>query len=376
MRIRRRMLFDSSKWEWIESEVFTNTALLLNTTKRFIKSFTFYGNSVQDGTPTPEAPVPILSAVNPKAEVLGLNLWDEIAESGSISDAGEKIVSPGRSRAKNYMPCCGNENYFIASEIRVDIAWYDSDGVFIKKDKSTQGTTKKAPANAKTFLLSFYNTPISSLPNYDICINVSDPAVNGTYEPYKSPYTIAATYTLRGIGEAKDTLTVRSDGTGELTRYTNEADMGTLVWNYSNGLFVTSPAGIATVIVPPYSNRQSGAMCSLYAVDSQQSTSSSSRTNKTWLRSDDKIYIKDTDYTDSAAFRAAVNGAKLCYVLATPVVTQLTAAEVAAILNGARTFSPTTTIQASNDNGIDQEFSLTYAKSIDSTVNDTQTESE
>jgi len=197
----------------------------------------------------------------------------------------------------------------------------------------------------------------------DICINFSDPSINGTYVPYKISKTIAATYTLRGIGDAKDTLTVRSDGTGELTRNIGEVDMGTLTWSkfessYSN--FITD--SIANVIKKPASASAEGLVCSAYG-----GTISSANDNFIYCGTTGRIYIKDTAKANmtTAEFKAAMSGVMLVYEFATPIVTQLTPEEVATILNDAISYDVNTSITASNDSSIDQQFAITIAQEAD-----------
>lgn len=68
------------------------------------------------------------------------------------------------------------------------------------------------------------------------------------------------------------------------------------------------------------------------------------------------IVIKDLDYNDATVFRTALSGALLLYVLATPVVTPLTEAQLTA-LRSIRTRDGTTVL--TNDAGADMD--LTYA---------------
>lgn len=64
--------------------------LLANQTE---ENLVLYGNSVQDGTPTPEAPIDIMSIENPTVKVTGNNLIKPLYESGTVLTYGELTVT-------------------------------------------------------------------------------------------------------------------------------------------------------------------------------------------------------------------------------------------------------------------------------------------
>ena len=72
------------------------------------------------------------------------------------------------------------------------------------------------------------------------------------------------------------------------------------------------------------------------------------------------VYIKDTDYSDAATFKAAVTGVKLIYPLATPTTTPLTDAEISAFRQ-LRTFDSTTNINITDE----PECTIDYLKNTD-----------
>ena len=112
--------------------------------------------------------------------------------------------------------------------------------------------------------------------------------------------------TVYGKSEVVDGAIV-SAGEGWAT-----VDLGTLTWNVTGGIFYTT--------VSNKKDNVSVMMCGMYKYvpnrgytmpDKNISNSASSNYQKT-------IFIKDTDYTDAAAFKTAMSGVLLCYELADP----------------------------------------------------------
>ena len=129
-------------------------------------------------------------------------------------------------------------------------------------------------------------------------------------------------------------------------------DLGNLGWSYNSA---------ATVFWANIANAKlrSGLICTVYP----QSTAArvEAMTDKTiwnsgYAYTPPNIVIKDLDYNDATVFRTALSGALLLYVLATPVVTPLTEAQLTA-LRSIRTRDGTTVL--TNDAGADMD--LTYA---------------
>ena len=350
--------------EWL-TYTGTNIALLKDTMSRPIKSFTFFGKSVQDGTPTPEAPVEIKSAVNPSAVLTGLNLWDEEWERGSYASAtGQKSTDSYRIRSKNPISVLPSTTYYAFIPVNITIYYYDEQGQYLNFTTRQISSTFTTPSNARfmNFSVGKSASPVTTY-NNDICINLSDESVNGTYEPYKPAQTIIAEYTLRSVGDVKDTLVVRSDGTGELTQKFGIVDLGTLNWSAVAEGTEGDPCFYNSTDIPGIkAGSPKKMLCSKYQclntwrkylVDKAIAAYNNSTSTR--------IAIRDTDYTSASAFKTSLSGVYLVYELATPVETELTAEQVEAILNGAQTYKPNTTITASNDNGLDQDFEIVYA---------------
>ena len=144
--------------------------------------------------------------INCKAVALesaGQNQWDEEWEEGNISiTTGAKIVELGRIRSKNLIPVLPNTDYFIFSpnysEGANRICFYASDGSFISGNSSLFfGRVFTTPVGCCYIMFSPRTYGASY--KHDICINISDAALNGTYRPYWKEVTNLNLTTLTGI---------------------------------------------------------------------------------------------------------------------------------------------------------------------------------
>lgn len=174
----------------------------------------------------------------------GVNLWDEQWEQGSLDAKGLPVKATASIRSKEFNRCLPNcEICFSCQSAAAKlIYWYDVNKAFISRyeipnSASIYGVTT-SPANAYFFKVR----NDKSTYNNDICINVSDPAINGQYFPYEKHEL-----DLSWVKEIKDAEGVKlfedgmkSAGTAfdEVTK--NKAvkrlgsvDLGTLPWNTS-----------------------------------------------------------------------------------------------------------------------------------------------
>ena len=121
-----------------------------------------------------------------KVVTIGRNLWDEEWESGGYNvNTGEKTEMSNRIRSASFIPCSGNTTYYFKSPATMYALWYDSGKSFISSE-SVANRVKTSPADAcfLTIMVGGSNNPVISYGN-DICINLSDPTINGQYFPYE-----------------------------------------------------------------------------------------------------------------------------------------------------------------------------------------------
>lgn len=151
---------------------------------------------------------------------VGFNQWDEEWEVGGISpQTGENSVNNNLIRSKNICKCLPNTQYYVGNNVGF-VYWYDADGKYIRYGYDS--ASHISPSNANGFriqLMGAYGTTYKN----DVCINISDPSKNGTYEPYKKhSYPLDSSLTLRGVPKLVDNK-IQFDGdiyesTGKMTR--------------------------------------------------------------------------------------------------------------------------------------------------------------
>lgn len=116
----------------------------------------------------------------------GFNQWDEeVVQNKRIAQTtGQQQQSITRDSfcSKNYMPCLPNMPLYVYSPILVNIYWYDADKNYITYFGRCQNLKLKAPSEAAFFKIDSRDNSDGIYRN-NICINLSDPAKNGTYEP-------------------------------------------------------------------------------------------------------------------------------------------------------------------------------------------------
>lgn len=160
---------------------------------------------VVKGSYTPETMPPYVPYNTINFSVEGFNLWDEEWENGYYDKTtGEKISSIYYVRSKNfikvkpssvlYLPYMAMCKYGISGSVAFNMFYYDNNKNFI----STFGTYTNwtvdrwivtLPNNCH--YINFYVNGYGTIYNNDLCINYSDPDVNGQYEPYYTPQTVA-----------------------------------------------------------------------------------------------------------------------------------------------------------------------------------------
>ena len=115
----------------------------------------------------------------------GFNVWDEEWELGSYdAEDGSKYPYNDRIRSKNKTPVLPNTTYYFrtTSTTYKYLFYYRENGDYISYKAADSNTTFATPEGC--YYLTFGLHPYyGETYNHDICINLSDPAKNGTYEP-------------------------------------------------------------------------------------------------------------------------------------------------------------------------------------------------
>lgn len=268
---------------------------------------------------------------------VGFNLWDEDWERGTFnlstleftpSATGNFIIS------KNFCDILSNTTYYTIAPYNISVfglyrVLYDANKNALYRESYTAEFT--TPQNARYFKIA---VPIiegaygSLTYNNDICINLSDPSRNGTYEPYKE-----TTLDLSWIKSIKDNegnqlfpnglLSAGNvyDEVGEdyAIKRVGVVDLGSLTWYYYNqstypNIFITSLNGIKQISSGDVGNLK----IILYTA---AAAFGGGMVNKTIRQesASNNILICDETYTDKDVFKSAMSGVLLYYELATPI---------------------------------------------------------
>ena len=256
-------------------------------------------------------------------DMTGFNQWDEEWELGAYNPTtGAKDPNPDAWRNKNLIPILPNTSYYIYTNSSASsggrIFWYDANEEYISFDYGFNAT-KMSPSNAHYCNFRLGTTHADG---EKVCINISDPSKNGTYEQYvKHSYELDPTITLRGKFNLVDGKLV-ADGdiyppSGEGIGNYAEVDLGSLEWNIGWGGFWTN----SIISVPNGSYGYPNLVCNKYVTVPAASSDDKSITviyGGEGYASNGWIKVLDSAYTDANTFKTAVTGTKLVYELATP----------------------------------------------------------
>lgn len=267
-------------------------------------------------------------------KTVGFNQWDEEWENGFINDAGQNSALATALRAKNYISVIPNTAYFVCCPRNVFVFYYGENKNFITKD-TTHGSGGNLrneaftiPQNVHYMRFTMYDTPTY---NHDICINLSDPAKNGTYEPYEAhEYPLDSTIDLHGILKLDANNQLYADGDvygadGTVNHRYGIVDLGMLNWTRNQ----SSVSGNYYYVGPAISDmKKQGDNYSLwnnmiiscgYSKVASATIAIGTASDKTYGGYDlGTIRIKDDSYTDATTFKSAMSGVYLVYELATP----------------------------------------------------------
>ena len=133
------------------------------------------GNSVQDVTPTPDAPVEIESVGDRT-----INIWDEKWEVGAITNQGGNQTSSNSIRSKNYIPVKAGHKYYLTVPQMIRLVMFDENKVYSNHMFPTTSFTPGVDGYVRFSIGEVGATPPITTYNNDICISETE----GNYEPY------------------------------------------------------------------------------------------------------------------------------------------------------------------------------------------------
>ena len=261
----------------------------------------------------------------------GVNQWDEETELGNINSTnGENSSSSSRIRTKNYIPVQpGGKYYFYnGSGETYALRYYGENKEFIS---APSGATASAEITIPTGV--YYMRFVLVITEYGNNVSVNYPSSVTTYQPY----------TNTAYGGTLDL------STGVLTVDRMMADLGDFTWGKSSRIdngFVATGNMPEWWYVPDNDNKTINAIADRYVAAAYgpiyQNPTSENNNGKMAFRakaSGKGLLIVNSDYADDFAdfdantFKTKVAGQKVVLVLQTPIVYQLTPAEILSLAN-------------------------------------------
>lgn len=295
------------------------------------------------GDPSPTNVRPISGRDSVTVTRTGKNLFDGILEQGSFNDNGEELSTTTRLRTDYVVVPEGavalttpTSNVYVH-----EVYGYDENKVFTSKLSSgisAPSGTISVPSGTKYIRFSLRYANNGTITPTGIQAQAEAGSTATTYESYTADsYPIPFSSTIYG-----GTLDV---GTGVLTVDRAMVDLGTLNWSYkssfqsfTNGELTPTFGDGGNIVCSHYPKLMNLTGDSLAAHDKVISINKASvQTTENFASG--LLVVKDTDYTDPATFKTAMDGVQLCYELATPTTVQLTPAQVTTLLKDNNIFA-------------------------------------
>lgn len=357
--------------------------------KRGFRSLNIFGKTTQDGTPTPDAPVELVSVVNPVMGLYGKNLFTDYSDStktengitfsvngnGSIAISGTATASAQFNMFALYeLPPAirPGVTYIVSGATSVaSIHIYELQDNWVRITDTTNETTFVLSNNAKGVLIRYVIQPNVSVGNITVypMLRLASVADN-TYEQGKPAQTAIFTRTLHGVP-------VTSGG--------NYTDANGQQWvcdeiDFARGVYVQRIGLKVFTGGEYYSNYISASgtvSTALSHLDKSNFVCSHSIAGKTIYWANDKsiavnvasIGVSSMDEFVSFVAEQYTNGTpiEIVYILDAPIETPLSEEELAAYAD-LHTYKDHTTV--SNDAGayMELEYVMDAKKYIDSQI--------
>ena len=255
---------------------------------------------------------------------VGDNAWDEEWELGNIDGNTGELISGNFVRSKNPIPIIGGEEYWCNKRALLaynGLFCYDREGAYIQRVDSKTGYYT-LPTNA-AFIRFRMSSDYGTTYNHDIMITLVHSGwkaeVDNTYKPYWADTLLLDSRIKEAFpnGMMPWDKVYNKDGKGYIVKGSGSVDMGDLSWSAytsADNVFFAVLQGKqleigykANMISPLYEYAVRG----IAELEDMQMRGLTSATN---------VYFKNSQYTDAASFKAAMQGVKLYYELAEPTI--------------------------------------------------------
>ena len=267
-------------------------------------------------------------------KTVGFNQWDEQYETTTRYGMTSLWT-------KNYVQTLPNTAYciYLASSIySIKICQFDADKNLIEqRDRSLNNHMVVFTTYSNcAYMLVGFNPNYGAEYKHDICINISNPSLNGTYKPYETN-TLSLPildYFPTGMKSAGDVYDEKTES--KATTRIGSVDLGSLDYVYRTTGSVFAPyfyasfTGIKSNGDP--STNIANILCSKYSTTRRSQSLFIDKTICADGTSTEitQIQIKDSSYTDVTTFKQAMadQNVKLYYELVTPTEESITTASL------------------------------------------------
>jgi len=245
-------------------------------------------------------------------EAVGVNIWDEETELGTIGSNGQNLASNSNLRSKNFIPIVGGQTLYRKCTYAGYHYFYDADKNYISGSETYDGANEhsiEVPLNA-SFMRFYLGSSYGTTYNHDIQICLNSNLDKAIYHPYQHSSISFPSVTLRSAGSVADEYDPQ---TGVITRKVGVIDLSTLTWsNYDTNAHITN--GLQSLIKPSATDATVGNIVhASYEVIASSSSLSVESTKKTIAVNSVGTLI----YTDGGSSETSPTG-YLYYELATP----------------------------------------------------------
>lgn len=287
-------------------------------TENLLSAVAEFSASQASGTPTPVAPIPIVGVDKVNVTLCGKNMLDKstIVQGALRGNDGGVDTSSTTRVTTDFIEVFGGNTYITSIESgKKFVAYhlYDKDKNSISQNLTTNPIT--AYQSAKYIRIAFgYDDNSTIIPSDVSSAQFELGNQSTTYEAYNGTtalINLGGTY----YGGSVDVVS------GKITLTFAEEDLGNKTWAYDNNnqRFQTTISGIKRMT---NNGEVPKTLCSIYQAISISDFDNISKPNYK-IRgnvANDVIFIRNTDYTDGNVFKTAMNGVKIYYELATPIV--------------------------------------------------------
>ena len=376
-----------------------------NAADQVLVGLRIFGKTTQNGTPTPDAPVDLVSVGDVGSMTVtaaGKNLISNNWRQGMLkTEDGTTLISNDYWITNaDYIPVDSSKAYVLSADTPNSccVFWYDEDKNFISFEQPLRNLTSPSNLTSKALMLPDYAKYVRVAYNYAGATEVITPAMMGVnhyvqlecgstatkYQMYTATTATMTTVTEDGNRNGLPGIPVTSGG--------NYTDANGQQWicdeiDFSRGVYVQRCKeividGTGGITVGQHTNSQRYCtqavpdILELTPPDIPKMVMSDKYEAFVWTDQNNRVYcigtsiiITDSRFTDKATATAIlqVERPKVVYVLATPIETPLSEEELAAYA-ALHTYRNNTTVSNDASAHMELEYVMDAKKYIDSKI--------